>query len=129
MNTKEPASNKVINALARKFDSEMKDLRESVGNLEQKIDERLSEINENLAQHMKRTAILEDCRQQDVQITKENTRVIERIIPVLTRYEAAETAAKWLYKPAFLLALAAVAYLSGAKGEVVLELLKKVAGV
>ena len=78
---------------------------------------------------MKRTAILECCREKDAAMIAKNAEINEKILPVLSKFAAAELAAKWLYKPVMLVSIAGVAWLAGAKGEVVLEILKKIVGL
>jgi hypothetical protein len=129
---KETSSDKIIKTLARFVRTELAEVHSAVNERLDKrddiLDERLNSIDENLCKHMYRTALLEAAREKDAAITQKNNEVIERILPVLTRYEAAETAAKWLYKPAFMAGIAVICWFAGAKGEVILEMIKKIAG-
>lgn len=130
---KETSSDKIIKTLARFVRNELSEVHAEINSRLDKrddiLDDRLNSIDENLCKHMYRTALLEAAREKDAAITVRNTEVIEKIMPVLQRYEAAETAAKWLYKPIFLIAVAAVCWAAGAKGEVVIEILKKSIGL
>jgi hypothetical protein len=130
---KEAASERIIRTLAKFVRNELSDIHSQIDarldRRDKELDARLTSIDDNLAQHMKRTAILECCRENDSSSLKRNTETMERLLPILARYEAFETAAKWIYKPVSLGLVALAAWAVGAKGEFITEILKKMVGM
>lgn len=114
---KESASNKVITTLSRQIKTEISEVKERLD----VVDVRLGSIDENLAQHMKRTALLE--ANQDRVIS-----TFDKLQPVLDDMRAAKKAAEWIYKPVTMLIGAGCMLLIGAKNDLIIEILKKMIG-
>lgn len=124
----ELASDKVINTIARFMRTELDKLHARLDEIEASTSKRLDGIDQNLSDHMRRTAILESARAEDVAVLRKNAEILNQITPVLERYRAAETAAKWLYKPVLFVLVAFVSALAGANTSTVIELIKAAFG-
>ena len=135
---KEPASQRVVNALARKLDEVsgrvdkgFADIQDIVESNFKDTQGQLTQIHNNLAEHMSRTALLEsrqaefECLNQGIHNTlREITPIIKECKPALEQYHNAKIIVKWIYRPLVYMGIFIVAAALGAKAPWLLPLLK-----